>query len=123
MSEPREIIWNAITESAKARFDYSAFEKAFADFDDSNIAENVLFMTIAGHAAGHSVEDIATHVKQKFLLIGYGYDNDALTNFILNRRSDLWREIEAMETALLLFQQGLQTPAVLVQTRSLLSQP
>lgn len=123
MNQPKDIVWNAITDSAKTRFDYSEFERAFADFHNDNIAENILFLTIAGHAAEDSTEDIAAEINQQLVLIGYSFADDALTKFISDRQSDLFREIKAMETASALFEMGLQTPGILVQTRSLLAKP
>ncbi len=34
MSYSQDIVWNAITDSAKTRFDYSSFERLFAGFDN-----------------------------------------------------------------------------------------
>lgn len=123
MNQPQDIVWNAITDSAKTRFDYLQFESAFADFDNDNIAENILFVTIAGHAAGDSTQDIAAAINQQLVLIGYSFADDALTKFISDRHADLSREIKAMQTASSLFAMGLKTPGILVQTRSLLSKP
>ena len=123
MSQPKDIVWNEITDSAKKRFDYSEFQRTFADFDNDNIAENILFLTIAGHAAGDSSGDIAAEINQQLVLIGYSFADDDLPRFISDRQFDLFREIKAMETALALFEMGLQTPGILVQVRSLLNKP
>jgi hypothetical protein len=53
MSHSEDLVWNTITESAKTRFDYSAFEGVFGDTGSRNLAENVLFLVVAGYAAEH----------------------------------------------------------------------
>ena len=121
MNEPEDIVWNAITDSAKTRFDYPRFLSGFAGFGNDNIAENILFMTIAGHATGDSSDKIAAQINQHLALIGYSFPADDLMKFISDRQSDLFREIKATETALSLFDMGLQTPGILVQVRSLLN--
>jgi hypothetical protein len=123
MKQSEDIVWNTITESAKRRFDYDGFRQVFAEMDNENVAEKVLFLTIAGHAAGHSIEDIAADINQQFLLIGYSLVEDELKKFITDRRADLVREIKAAEQALAFFEMGLQTPGILVQVRSILSKP
>ena len=120
MKQSENIVWDTITESAKKRFDYDSFSKTFADMHDDNVAENVLFMTIAGHAAGHSAEQITADINQQFLLIGFSLDGD-FKQFVADRRSDLFREIKAAEQALAFFDMGLQTPGILVQVRSILN--
>jgi len=110
MSQPKDIVWNTITDSAKKRFDYDEFQRAFADLDNDNIAESILFLTIAGHAAGDSAKDIAAAINQQLLLVGYSFADGQLMSFISHRRFDLCREIKAAETAMSLFEMGLQTP-------------
>ena len=121
MSEPEDIVWNAITDSAKTRFDYPGFLSGFAGLGNDNIAENILFVTISGHAAGDSSEKIAAQINQHLALVGYSFPTDDLMKFISDRQSDLFREIKATEAALSLFDMGLQTPGILVQVRSLLN--
>jgi hypothetical protein len=122
MKPPEDIVWDTITESAKKRFDYHSFRRKFADMHHDNVADNVLFMTIAGHAAGDSTDQIAADINQQFLLIGCSLEGD-FKQFVVDRRSDLFREIEAAKQALAFFDMGAQTPGILVQMRSILNRP
>jgi hypothetical protein len=122
MKPPEDIVWDTITESAKKRFDYLSFRGTFADMHNDNVADNVLFMTIAGHAAGDSTDQIAADINQQFLLIGCSLEGD-FKQFVVDRRSDLFREIEAAKQALAFFDMGSQTPGILVQVRSILNRP
>lgn len=123
MSQQKDIVWSTITASAKKRFDHDGFQRTFAAFGSDHIAENILFLTIAGHATGDSAGDIAADISQQLLLVGYSLADSQLMSFISDRRIDLFREIKAMETAMSLFEMGLQTPGILVQVRSLLNKP
>jgi hypothetical protein len=122
MSPSEDIVWNMITESAKKRFNYDSFRSTFSDLHNDKIAENVLFMTIAGHAAGDSAEQIAADINQHFLLLGLSLEGD-FKQFVADRRSDLFREIKAAEQALAFYEMGLKTPGILVQVRSILNTP
>jgi len=121
MNQPKDLIWNAITESAKRRFNFDAFEKLFATFGNDHVAENVLFLVIAGLAAGDSPETIAAGINGHLILVGHTFSKDALLKFIADRRADLGIEIGAAETAMASFAMGFQPPGVLVQVRSMLS--
>jgi hypothetical protein len=119
MNSPRDIVWNAITESAKSRFDYSAFAGSAND----TISENILFIILEGHAAGDSVEAIAKRINGQLLLIGYNIPDAELLKYISDRKADCFREIKATETSMALFKMGLKTPGVLLQVRSVLCTP
>jgi hypothetical protein len=121
MKQSEDIVWNAITDSAKKRFDYEGFRQVFAEMHNDTVPENILFMTIAGHAAGDSADQIAAEINQQFLLIAYSLDKDYLKQFIEDRRTDLFREIKAAEQALAFYEMGSQTPGILVQVQSILS--
>ena len=115
----KDVVWNAINDSAKTRFDYKSFVDSVTDI----ISENFLFMTIAGHAAGESAEIIAARISQQLLLLGCSSSEAELKQFIADRKTDCFREIKATETAMELFQMGLKTPGILAQVRSLLDKP
>jgi hypothetical protein len=123
INSQKDIVWDAITDSAKHRFNYSKFQKTFAVSGNDNLAENILFMTIAGHASGKSTTDIAANINQQFLLIGYSFPDIELNQFISERKTDLLREIEATEIAIAFFQMGLKPSDILVQVRCLLIKP
>ena len=121
MEEPGDIVWKVIIDSAKKRFDYSAFEKGFADFDNDNLAEDILFLTIGGLAEGGSVDDIAAKINQEFLLDGLSFGDDQLPRFISQRNLDLFREVKAMKTAESLSETGAQTLEIFAMMKNLLN--
>ena len=124
MTNPEDIVWNAITDSAKTRFDYAEFASGLSEFDDGTMADNMLFMTIIGHAQNQSVEAIANDLSNQFLMLGLGGDKSELLEFVTDRGRDLPLEIKAADQALAFYKMGLQTPGILVQVRSILkSQP
>ena len=120
MNNPEDIVWNTITDSAKSRFDYHEFASELADFGEGRIAENILFMTIIGHAKKCPPEDIASDISDQLQLMGLGIDHAELLEFVINRSEDLLLEIKATEQALALYEIGLQSPGILVQVRSIL---
>ena len=120
MNNPEDIVWNTITDSAKSRFDYAEFASGLADIGEERIADNILFMTIIGHAQKRSSEDIASDISDQLLLMALGIDHAELLEFVVNRSEDLLLEIKATEQALALYEMGLKTPGILVQVRSIL---
>jgi hypothetical protein len=120
MPQSEDIIWNTITDSAKTRFDYETFESTVSEYDE-RIAENMLFMTLLGHAQDKGAESIASELSMKLLLIGLGGANDEIKEFVGARLTDLSIEITATKLALALTQMGHQTPEILIQVKSVLS--
>jgi hypothetical protein len=120
MENSQDIVWDTITDSAKTKFDYPAFERIFSDAGNSHLPENILFLTIAGHAAQHSTEEIVTDINRELALLGIGLSDADLRRFVTEKDADLKREILAARTAIALFERGLKPPGVLVQVRSML---
>ena len=117
---PEDLVWHEITNSAKGKFDYNAFKEGFGDFGNNNLPQNVLLLTIVGHAAAHSTEQIVADINQELALIGLGYSKDDLPRFVSEIKTKLEVEIHAADVALALFERGTKTPGVLVQVRSML---
>jgi|JI6StandDraft_1071083.scaffolds.fasta_scaffold49844_2 hypothetical protein len=120
MKKPEDIVWDTITDSAKTRFDYAEFASGLSEFDDGTMADNMLFLTIMGHAQKQSVEAIANDLSNQCLMLGLGGDPAALLEFVADRGRDLPLEIKAANQALAFYEMGLQTPGILVQVRSIL---
>ena len=120
MKDPEAIVWDAINDSAKTRFDYAEFASGMSEFDDGTMAENMLFQAIVGHARKQSAEDIANDLSKQFIMLGLGADQADLLDFVTDRGRDLSQEIKATCQALALYDMGLQTPGILVQVRSIL---
>ena len=117
---PEDIVWNTITDSAKLRFGYDDFSSGLSEFDDGAMAENMLFLTIVGHAQKQSSKAIANDISNQFLMLNLGGDPEALLEFVEDRKKDLSSEIQATSIALALFEMGLNAPGVLVQVRSII---
>ncbi len=120
MGQNEDIVWDTITDSAKTRFNYESFKKDLSEFDDGTIAENVLFLTILGHAQEREIGSIVSEISHQFLLLGLIGTNDEIKDFVEARLSDLPIEIKATKHALALSEMGQQTPRILVQVRSIL---
>lgn len=120
MPNSEDIVWNTITDSAKTRFDFAEFASDLSEFDDGTMANNMLFLTIIGHAQKQSSDNIVNDLSNHFLMVGLGGDRAELLKFVVARGCDLTLEIKAAEHALALYDMGLQTPAILVQVRSVL---
>ena len=123
MSQPQDIVWNVITDSAKTRFDYAEFERMFADSQSDDLPESILTLIISCHVMGDSTEDIAAEINTYLVPLGISFADDTLTKFISDRQVDLSREIKAMKTALPLFKMGLPTRDILALARSILVKP
>ena len=120
MQDPTEIVWNTITESAKNRFDYTAFERSLWDTESAHFSETVLFLTIVGHAADRSTDEIAADINGQLSLRALKFPEADLRRFIEEKKAELKREIFATTVAINLFACGLKPPSVLVQVRKIL---
>jgi hypothetical protein len=120
MSAPEDIVWNTITDSAKTRFDFSSFKASISNFDEGTMAENILFMTIIGHAQNQSIDEIVSRIHSELLLLGLRAENDEISRFVADRLEDLQLEIKAAFQAIAFFDMGLKPPGILVQIRSIL---
>ena len=121
MQQPEDKVWNAITESAKTRFDFNEFDQAFSEFDLPNASDNVLFMIIAGYAARHSPEKIASDIRMQFAAISIGFREGALERLMKDKETQLKTEIRATAIAMAHFERGAKVPGVLVSVRSILA--
>ena len=107
MKQPEDKIWNAITNSAKAKFDYEDFRAAFDGFPDENAPENILFMTIAGFAEGKPKDEIAADINGKLLPLAFAFSESTLTEFLANKTVEFEKEIRATQIAATLLGQCL----------------
>jgi hypothetical protein len=123
MKHSQDIVWDTITDSGKTRFDYPAFERIFSNTGNNHLPENVLFLTIAGHAAKHSTEEIVADINRELALLGIGLSEADFRRFVTEKEAELKSEILAARAAIALFEQGLKPPGVLVQVRSMLRAP
>lgn len=89
-----ELIWDTITDSAKKRFDYDAFENKFGDH-----ADYILFMTIVGYSIDESKEVITGNILSQVLMSGYKTNRDEIYDFIRDKEEKLKFEIFAANLA------------------------
>ena len=118
MGSYEDIVWDAITDSAKGRFDYATFEAGLSEFDNGIMAENILFMTIIGHGQKQSVEQIACSIKGQLQLLGLADEEGWIYEFVKSRLEDLKIEINAAEMAIVLTEMGVDSPKILELVRS-----
>ena len=101
MSIQESAIYDLITDSAKTRFDYKAFETEFSMPDmDLNVADKVLWQILMYLAMDDQPETIALRVRNDIMLSGFFIrDTDTLAQLIINHRAGWKKEIEALKMA------------------------
>ena len=88
MQHPQDIVWDTITESAKTRFDYSEFERVFSDTGSPHLADNVLFLVVAGLGAENSPDEIIGDINRELALLGVLFPGATLGRFIIEKMAD-----------------------------------
>ena len=81
-----ERIGDAITNSAKTKFDYPAFEAAFCDYPKLK-ADNILFQIITKLADGETKASIAAHFEQELWSLGLGFEGAFWKTFLEHNRT------------------------------------
>jgi hypothetical protein len=119
MKQQVDIISDAITNSAKTRFDYAEFKEMFSDLDNDNVPETILIRIIAGYVEGKPPEQIAGEIENEFLALGCIFLDGDFQDFIANKAVELAREIYATKIALDLLKQEMPIPDVLVMVKSI----
>jgi hypothetical protein len=111
MSITAATVWDDITEHAKSRFDYAAFESVFRQFD-IKMAENILFLVIQGLALGDSKKVIASELHREALSLGLKLDERFIAEFLECKDQELAQEIEEVRFARSMLEQGMRLSAV-----------
>ena len=106
MKNTNDIIWRTIARSAKLRFDYKSFEAVFSEFDDDNIAENVLLKIIAELAAGKSEKCLVDQINHEMLLLGFSFEEHYLKKLLEHKKEELKTEIHVTLFAHAMLEQG-----------------
>ena len=120
MRQAQDLVWNAITESGKRRFDYTGFKNSLGDSGDDRTAEYILFQIIVGLAEELSGEEFLSKMRSDLSLFGYSFSDDELELLLVNKKEILKTEICAAKKALSEFAAGTDAPTVLDQVRRLL---
>ena len=120
MTDTRDLIWNAITDSAKTRFDYGSFEKEFNEID-ANIAENILLKVIEGFANRQTDEIISLELFNQMMMIGSIWKKEDIMAFVEGKDKLLKLEIYTIQLAYSLLQDGGDPLVVLNSVKQLLN--
>ena len=124
MKITEETILDAITNSAKKRFDFEGFEAGFLHLADGKImADKMLFMIIVGFVAGKSDEHISSELISQMLVIGLGLDEAWLAEFINDKRRVFKAEIRAMKYVHTMLELQDSPAEVLAQVTKMLNDP
>lgn len=118
--EEHDIVWDAITNNAKRKFDFAEFASDFNDIDE-NIAENILFQIIASFAGDKSEEFIAHELFNQMVLTGFMWDIEDIKTFLADKRELLKVEIFAAQIAFNLIEDGTEPFIVLSKIQPLLN--
>ncbi|MBI1226589.1 MAG: hypothetical protein GC192_15255 [Bacteroidetes bacterium] len=118
--EQEDIVWNAITNNAKRKFDFEAFANTFNEIDES-IAENILFRVIASFAGDKTEEFIVQDLFNQMILTGFMWDIEDIKTFLVGKKELLKGEIFAAQIAFNLIEDGNEPLTVLSQIHPLLN--
>lgn len=106
MRQAEDIVWSAITESAKRRFDYTGFKNRLSATGDERVAEYILFQIITGYAEELTFGEVLSKIHEDLQLFGYSFSAEQLEEFLANKKEILDTEIRAAKEALFGFAQG-----------------
>jgi len=123
MGNTKDLIWSVIIESAKTRFDYSAFEKEFKVFGKKgakNFAENFLIMALSGFASKEAKDIMTLKLFNEMLLTGYIWEKAEIQKFLTEKEKLLSLEIYVTQLANSLLDDGSQPLSVLNSVHQLL---
>jgi len=120
MTTSSDIVWNAITDSAKNKFDYKSFEEQFIDVDQ-NLADNILFKIIIGFASKKTDEVISLELFNEMMIIGFIWKLEDIQDFIKGKDKLLKSEIYSSQLAGSLLEDGNDPSMVLNSITQLLN--
>ena len=69
------------------------------------------------------MQKIVADINRELAQPAIGFSEEDLQCFVTEKKIELKHEIRAADVAIALFQQGLKSPGVLVQVRSILKEP
>ena len=119
-SEPEDIVWNKITDSAKKRIDYASIVESFEELGDPALPENILFQIILGRAVDDDKETIASRLESQLMVLGIEAENGTFLELVEEIEPAISKEVLAANVALALFQEGNDPIDVLATVSQLL---
>jgi hypothetical protein len=119
MQKPEDPIWDAITNSAKTKFDFASFENEFKDFNEY-IAENILFNIILGFASDKDQERIVNELHSAILRTGINWKVEEINAFVSDKDKILMLEILVMKLARTMLNEGVKETDVMETVNNML---
>lgn len=120
MKNKEDIVWNAITDSAKSKFDYSSFEEQFKEIDE-DLADNILFTIIIGLASKKTKELISHELFNQIMMMGLHWKLEDIKSFIADKDKLFSSEIFSSTIAYSLLEEGNDPYVVLNSINQLLN--
>lgn len=120
MIHSSELVWDAITQSAKRRFDFAEFEESFSEIN-SRIPDNFLFQIIIGFASGKDKKQISAEVWNELLILGLVCPREQIDQFVEDKNELLKVEIYAANLASTMLSNGDDPSIVLMSISQLLN--
>ena len=117
MRQAEDLVWNAITQSARERFDYDEFKNKLSASGDERIADYILFQIIAGYAEELPRDEFLSKIRGDLQLFGYSVPEDELTQLLAGKQDLLLAEIGAAKEVLSGFANGVHADELLVDVR------
>ena len=121
MRQAEDLVWAAITESARLRFDYDEFKNRLSASGDERIADFILFQIIEGLAENRSLKELMLRIHEDLELFGYPASEDELAAILADKKEILSAEVHAAREVLSGFAQGQSAPELLELAHKLLS--
>lgn len=121
MRQAEDVVWAAITESARRRFDYTELKKCLGASGDERVADFILFQMIEGFAENLSPTELLSKLRGDLELLGYVIADNELNALLANKEEIMSAEIHAARTALSGFAEGQSTSDLLIQIHETLS--
>lgn len=118
MNNSTDLVWDAITNSAKGKFDYHSFEESFNEVDE-NFAESILLKIIIGFANEKTEEVISLEILNELLMIGFAVELEEIENLVKGKRNILKAEVFTTQMAHSLLEQG-NDPVMVLKSIGLL---
>ena len=118
--EESDLVWNAITDSAKRRFDYKSFAEDFNEIND-NIADNLLFKIIVGFVEKKESKIISLELFNDMMMTGFIWKLEDIQSFVEGKDKVFGMEILASRIAVDLLQNGNDAASVLIAINQFLN--
>ena len=121
MSYSVKIIWEAITESAKNKFDYNSFADRFEDHYDDDAADYVLFNMISSFANNFKIEAIQLNIFNQMTEYGVKCKEKEIKKFIEGKEELFKIEIQAVKFTYELLSESTDVNAILQKVKEFLN--